>query len=388
MDEYVYVQGQGSYRIIEVDVGRSEPWKVALRGPDGSGGRTISQVLTPEQFSEDYVLGPELQASEDADLEADRIKNELMLANYYGSDALDDKGMQDVISQMLRNPDAYESDDGKPNALLEGLVQQTQWFQNVTKAQDDWRDPSMRFAEKRQRISDAARSLLTLWRQYTGIDIDTAELDLDNDGIITQEELKASANVPEGFEEWALKVASGVNSSLAAIESLILPEARKYATSPFMRSLEQLERDAGAPAVSRATNRGEARSLRERYGLDTSKENLLKMGEDLYMNATSLEDLEQQAQTEAESLYPHMPKGTDFTTYSTPYATSFMNILELPQPAYNDPMMRRFLGGAELPTLGAWEDELRSDGRYEETDGYRQSLFSSLGGVGQTLGFN
>jgi hypothetical protein len=112
------------------------------------------------------------------------------------------------------------------------------------------------------------------------------------------------------------------------------------------------------------------------------------MGDDLYMNATSLEDLEQQAQLEAESLYPHMPRGTDYSTYSTPYATSLMNILELPQPAYNDPMMRRFLGGAEAPTLAAWEDMLRSDGRYEETDGYRRDLFSSLGSVGQTLGFN
>jgi hypothetical protein len=385
MSEYLFVEGKGNYRVIEVDVGRSEPWKVAV---PWAGGMTSPKVISPEVFKRDYIEEAPAGPDFDEDIASARLEAELKARGWYGSDALDDLPMREVISLQMRDPDKYQNEDGTANALLQSLVQQTTWFQNVTKAQDDWRDPSMRAAERQQRISDAARSLLTLWRQYTGIDIDTAELDLDNDGIITQEELKASVNVPEGFEEWALKVASGVNSSLAAIESLILPEARKYATSPFMRSLEQLEREAGAPAVSRATKRGEARSLRERYGLDTSKENLLKMGEDLYMNATSLEDLEQQAQTEAESLYPHMPKGTDFTTYSSPYATSFMKILELPQPAYNDPMMRRFLGGAELPTLGAWEDELRGDGRYEETDGYRRSLFSSLGGVGQTLGFN
>ena len=385
MEEFVYVQGQGSYKIIEVDVGRRDPWRVAI---PWTGAISNPQLLTDAELRQDYVIGPAATESFDAQTESERIKNELLSINYYGSDALDDKGMQDVISQVLQNPDAYESSDGQPNALLDSMVQQTAWFQNVTALQDEWRDPSMSAAERGQRVSDAARSLLTLYRQYTGIDIDTSELDVNNDGIITQSELAASPDVPAGFDKWAMNVASGANSQMAAIESLILPSARKDASSPFMRSLEQLEREAGAPAVSRATKRGEARSLRERYGLDTSKENLLKMGDGLYMNTTSLEDLEQQAQLEAESLYPHMPRGTDYSTYSSPYATSLMNILELPQPAYNDPMMRRFLGGAEPPTLAAWEDMLRSDGRYEETDGYRRDLFSSLSSVGQTLGFN
>ena len=274
MEEYIYVTGRGAFKVVDVDIGRGKVGKLAI---PSTGGITVrpDQFISEEELQRDYFIDGKDDLN-DSDAAAKRFTQELYASGYYGSNALDDQGVRDVISQVLQNPDAYQSTDGQPNALLDAMLQQTAWFQNVTALQDEWRDPSMRAAERQQRVSDAARSLLTLYRQYTGIDIDTSQLDVDNDGIITQSELAASPDVPAGFDTWAMNVASGANSQMAAIESLILPSARKDATSPFMRSLEQLEREAGAPAVSRATKRGEARSLRERYGLDTSKENLLK----------------------------------------------------------------------------------------------------------------
>ena len=383
MEDFIHVPGRGTFKVVDVDVGRRESGKLAI---PWSGGVTVRNTVTREEFERDYFIEP--SENRDPQEAADQLKNELLVQGYYGSNALDDEGMRDIINRVMASPDDYVTEDGQPNALLDSLMQQTQWYRGVTQLQDEWRDPSMRPAEKAQRISDAARSLLTLYRQYAGVDINTDELDTNNDGIITQQELQASPNVPDGFEDWAFRVASGANSQMAAIESLILPKARENGTSPFMRSLEQLEREAGAPAVSRATRRGEARALRERYGLDTSKLDLEKMGNDLYMNETSLEDLEDAAKLEAKALYPHMPDGVDYETYSNPFATAYMNILELPRPGYNDPLLRKFLGGAEAPNLGEWEDVLRADGRYEETDGYRRSLFSSMGSLGQTLGFS
>ncbi len=383
MERFIYVPGRGAFKVVDVDVGRRDSGKLAI---PHSGGISNPTVVTAEEFQRDYFIEP--SENRDPEEAAEQLKNELLIQGYYGTGALDDPAMRGIINQVIASPDDYMTEDGQPNALLDSLMQQTQWYRGVTQLQDEWRDPSMRPAERSQRISDAARSLLTLYRQYAGVDINTDELDTNKDGIITQQELQASPNVPEGFDDWAFRVASGANSQMAAIESLILPKARENGTSPFMRSLEQLEREAGAPAVSRATRRGEARALRERYGLDTSKLDLEKMGDDLYMNETSLEDLEEAAKLEAKVLYPHMPDGVDYETYSNPFVTSYMNILELPRPGYNDPLLRKFLGGAEPPNLGTWEDTLRNDGRYEETDGYRRSLFSSMGSLGQTLGFN
>lgn len=303
----------------------------------------------------------------------DIIEQTLYQMGIYGSDALSDSGVLQVIGEFIGRPDMSPEE-------MDNRLRQTDWWAQHTDKQRTWNDKSD--AQKSLEIVDAASQLAGVWFTYTGQNINVADFDLDGNGTVTVDELKQGN--PQ-LAQYAEQIASGVSTQPMVINTWIKDEALKDPESPWSRTQRNEEIARGQFDVDVETKAGEVLDMYRQYGLDLSWDEALRMGNKLAMNQVSMEELTNKADEMAMALYPNKPPGMTTRAWAQPYTQQMMNTLELPDSDLSDPVLQRAL--AEGMTLGDFRKQLKSDERWLNTKNARDEFNSTLSGLGNQMGF-
>lgn len=291
----------------------------------------------------------------------------------YGSDALSDPTVLAVIGDFIARPDMSPEE-------LQGRLQQTTWWKTHTEKQNAWNDKSP--AQQDLEIVDAASQLAGVWFTYTGQNINLADFDANGDGNVTGAELKAGNS--ELYQR-AMDIASGASTQPSVINSWVKAEAEKDPESPWSRTLRNEEKERGQFQVDVETQAGAVMDLYQAYGIDMDWDTALRMGRDLAMNRTSMEELTQNVDDMATALYPSKPKGMTTRQWAQPYTQTMMSVLEVGDPDLNDASLQRAL--SEGMTLGDFRKQLKSEDRWLKTKNARDEFNGTLSGLGNQMGF-
>lgn len=303
----------------------------------------------------------------------DYMTQVLMEMGIYGTDALADKGVLDVIAMWMARPDMSETE-------FQSRLAQTEWYSTRTDKQRAWNDKST--AQQELEISDAAGQLVGVWFTYTGEDLDLSEFDLDGDGRVSASELKKGN--PELYNR-AMSIASGTATQTMVVNEWIKPYAKQNPESPWSRTLRNEEQQQGEHGRKVADEAGKVMELYRQYGFEISVDEAKKIGEDLVMNRTSFTDVELGLDEQAMVLYPSKPKGVTVMSWAQPYRQTYQSVLELGEPALTDATLSNAL--SQGMSLGEFRKQLKHDDRWQDTKNAKDEVFGVLSGLGNQMGF-
>lgn len=344
-------------------------------GVPAPGGKSLSRNAW-EQKAAAWENGGSAEAFRDVipnSSWSDLIENTLFRMGIWGTSAMSDAGVLRVIAAAIARPD-MEPDE------FESRLNQTDWGQSHTDRQKTWNDKSK--AQQDQEIVDNATTLIGTWFTYTGEELDWMSFDSDGDGVVSVDELKAGN---PALYEASLSWSSGTKTERQLLESWIKPSARAVDNSPWNRILLQEEQSQGAAEVGKEKQAGQVMNLYQSYGIPITWDEALKIGDEVFMNRTSLEEVEESLDQQAMALYPGKPAGVTTMTYASPYIEQYKSILEVPTVGLDDTALQAAM--ANGTTLGDFGNELRRDPRWMDTSNARTSHYQTLGALGEQMGF-
>lgn len=146
----------------------------------------------------------------------------------------------------------------------------------------------------------------------------------------------------------------------------------------------------------------DAKEYAASFGISYDQNRLDEFGKRLFLGQTTQADIEKDIRTESASAFPVyadlINKGVSMNTISSAYKQSMANILEINPNAIdlNDPTLRRAMqgmasgkedaGGGAMP-LWAFENQLRSDPRWQYTNNAREQSYNMVNTVLSDFGF-
>ena len=291
-----------------------------------------------------------------------------------GTDALADSGVMFGIASLIADTDMDP-------AAVEDLFVGTDWWEAHTAAENAWNDASM--ADRNQLVIDSALSLLQTMEYYTGTPMDSANL-LDVDGNLSWDVLKER---DPDLAEKAEALASGKTTMVQLVTTWIKPAAAGIPNSPHNRRLEEELQQQGAGFAAVAEKRGQVIGLYEAYGIAPTEGVVNNTAQQLWMNETSLVDLEDTIKDASVQRWPTKPRELDWATWAEPYRTSYKTLLETGTPSFKDDLLKQHLGGQEIPSVYDFERLLRKDPRWQQTKNAKDSYYSTYGQIGRLMGF-
>jgi hypothetical protein len=374
------VDGQ-QYIVYELDGGMGVSAYLYFRHDTSLPGGTISAADWAERSADWADAGASTVLSQDPDMMGrtweNIAENFLYESSAYGTDALADPTYMAALAEYLASPDM------EPKALEE-LIRRTDWWDSRTDRHRIFSNLSE--AEQSQQILDQAQGLLTLWEYYTGETIDWMGYDgQDASGDVSIDELR---RFNPSLYEWATKVADGTSTQQTAVNTWVKPAAAEIENSPHNRRIEDETIAAGRRGVDVATNRGSVVDLYNRFGLDVSESEAARVAEQLYMNETSLEDVEGTVKDASQAVWVNKPRDVDWETWASPYTMAYSNVLETTRPDFRDSAMTTHLGGAEMPNLADFKQGLRGLDSWQYTDNAKESYATTFGTIGRMMGFS
>ena len=376
------VDGQ-QYIVYELDGGMGVSAYLYFRHDTSLPGGTISAADWAERSADWADAGASTVLSQDPDMMGrtweNIAENFLYESSAYGTDALADPTYMAALAEYLASPDM------EPNALEE-LIRRTDWWDSRTDRHRIFSNLSE--AEQSQQILDQAQGLLTLWEYYTGETIDWMGYDeqgLPRRSVVSIDELQ---RFNPSLYEWATKVADGTSTQQTAVNTWVKPAAAEIENSPHNRRIEEETIAAGRRGVDVATNRGSVVDLYNRFGLDVSESEAARVAEQLYMNETSLEDVEGTVKDASQAVWVNKPRDVDWETWASPYTMAYSNVLETTRPDFRDSAMTTHLGGAEMPNLADFKQGLRGLDSWQYTDNAKESYATTFGTIGRMMGFS
>ncbi len=375
-----------NFIIFEIDTGGAIQQIVVKTGK--ASATNSADTMTRDEFTEfmagDVILAPNEMTPAEAGTFALQYANDIVTSGLAGTLAVQDPEVMEIYNQAWSGQ-SFQDDTGNFDfSSFEMNMVMTDYYQQQTARQAQWNDPTFSQADRNNAILSQAQRLMQLENQYTGQQLDWTALSTDDDLTVTIEEL---TNGNPELASWAERIASGAVSEGSAILEWIQPAALEIANSPYNRTLENEKRKAGERGVSEAGLAGQVNSLRERYGLESSAQDLSSWGTRMYMNEISLDELEEQFKLESQALYPNKPLDVDWNTWASPYQTAFQDVLETYKPDFRDPTLQEYLTGAEAPNLFEFKKKLRQDSRWEGTKNARDTYYRNFSLVGQKMGF-
>ena len=302
----------------------------------------------------------------------DLVNDLLLKLGLAGTDALKDAGIMAIIAIAMTR-DMSEAE-------LINRLRQTKWWNSRTDKQREWNDLSD--AEKNLRIVDEAMKMVGLWFTYVGQDLDIAQYDRDNDGVVSSEELRLG-NID--LYEWAVKVAEGSVTQVQAVNVWMKEIALEDPNSPWSRTIRDEEIATGEFDVDVENMAGTIKDLYNDWGIPISDERADKLALEVVMNRMSFEDVEQTLQEQAQGMYPHKPPNMSTREWAQPYMQMYMQTLELGEPALDDKDLAQAL--AEGTNLADFKQRLRQDERWLKTDNARTEMNTKVSSLGRVMGF-
>lgn len=375
-----------NFIIFEIDIGGAIQQIVVKTGR--GMGTNSADPMDRDEFTEfmagGVILAPDEMTPAEAGTFALQYSYDIMQAGLAGSDAVQNPEVMEIYNQAWSGQSFLDDENNFDFSSFEMNMVMTDYYQQQTARQAQWNDPTFSQADRNNAILSQAQRLMQLQNQYTGQQLDWTALSIDDDLTVTIEEL---TNGNPELASWAERIASGAVGEGSAILEWIQPAALEIANSPYNRTLENEKRKAGERGVSEAGLAGQVDSLRERYGLESSAQDLSSWGTRMYMNEISLDELEEQFKLESQALYPNKPLDVDWNTWASPYQTAFQDVLETYKPDFRDPTLQEYLTGAEAPNLFEFKKKLRQDSRWEGTKNARDTYYRNFSLVGQKMGF-
>jgi hypothetical protein len=303
----------------------------------------------------------------------EQIEEALFAMGIYGSDAMADRGVLDLIALWIARP-------GMSAGELQQRLQETDYWDSKTVKQKEWDD--LPTAERDLRIADEAAKLAGLWWTYVGEDLSLDVYDTDGDGTVSPAELEAGN--PELYRQ-ALSVASGQATQQTVINTWIKAEAEKNENSPWSRIKRDEEKAQGQEEVNIETKAAEVQQLYRDWGFELPWAEALKIGEQVSMNETSIAEIEQDLDEKASITYQGKPKGIKTSDWAAPYLEMFSNQLEVARPSLLDKTVQTALQSGQ--SLTEFKMSLREDSRWLETQNARDQMFTTFGQLGRQMGF-
>ena len=285
----------------------------AIKGPDGVGGGWVffdipSGVSAPAGTTmsqaewDSKTVGGDWANAGSANAFAgvtsgeswdNLIKGALMNMDIWGSSAMEDPEVLQVIAEFIARPSMSQAE-------LQGRLADTAWGRSHTDLEKTWNDKSP--AQQNQEIIEKASSLIGTWFTYVGEELRLSLYDSDGNGVISSEELKAEN--PELYQA-ALDWASGVKTERELIESWIKPASLETEyESPWSRVL-RTEKQAQGQFESDTENQAAIiQQLYLDYGIPISWDEAMTLGTAVEMNEQSIADITEELDAQAMALYP------------------------------------------------------------------------------------
>ena len=331
-----------------------------------------------ETISSDWVVAEGMNSSElvslgyggDFQSIMDRWLYEVGL---YGTDALNDPTVLGVLGEWFARPDMSEEE-------LAGRLEQTEWWDQHTITQLEWNDLSS--AEQLLRLETKAAELMSVWNSYTGQNLSWIDLDTDNDGSVSWEEVSAGN---ADLANWAEQIASGQATQITAVSEWIKPAALEIPNSPANQLVVEAEQAANTQGFEVSTNKGDVKDIWDRWGVEISDAQADEYAQQLYMKEISLVDVEEFAKASSNALWTNKPEDVDFITWSSPYATQYSSMLGIATPTYRDDAFTSLLTG-DLNMVD-FKKQVRRDERWKFSENARESYTSTYGSIGRMMGF-
>ncbi|HEX7099352.1 MAG TPA: phage tail tip lysozyme [Acidimicrobiia bacterium] len=337
-------------------------------------GTQIHSESTWRKYSASWVDGGTTDVFRGSNYKTyqEMVENLLRQWGLWGSDALTDQGVLDIVAIGLTRE--------MSEAELANRLRQTAWYQSRTDKEREWNDLSE--AERQARIVEEAMKMSQLWWTYVGRDLQVGSYDTNGDGLVSADELRKSN---KDLYTWAERIASGKASQVEAVNAWMKEVALQDPESPWSRMVRSEEQARGEFATNVANMAGEIRDLYWEWGLPVSEETLRKQAEDVVMNRLAIEDLEQSLREQAQGLYPNKPQNLTTRQWAQPYMQLYMNTLETPEPGLDDPLLQR--GLSEGMTLADFRKMLRMDERWLGTVNARNEMNEKIAELGRVMGF-
>ena len=310
----------------------------------------------------------------------DIVEGLLMAAGIYGTDALQSPEVMEVIAEFIARPDMSDAE-------LTGRLQQTDWWDQTTAAEREWNDLST--ADQIKTIKDNAQTIAGLWTAYTGEQIDWMSFDTDGDGTVSVDELEGSNNE---LAEWARKLSTGEVNQQTIVLEWIRPAALEIPDSPANRIVIEEEQAQNERGYQTGLHKDEIQQLWERYGIDVSDADASRYADQIYMQETSLAELEDNVVKGLSNVrWAGKPEDVDFDTWASPYKTAYSNLLETGEPTFRDEQFSRFLddgvGSEGGMSMYEFKKALRQDARWANTQNAKDTYAQNLGSLGRLMGF-
>jgi len=349
-------------------------------------GRSMSASAWND-FSSGFVTGGSTSSGIFTDTELntgtrswdDIVEGLLMAAGIYGTDALESAEVMQVIAEFIARPDMSDAE-------LTGRLQQTDWWDQTTAAEREWNDLST--ADQIKTIKENAQTIVGLWTAYTGEQMDWMSFDADGDGTVSTDELETSNNE---LAEWARKLSTGEVNQQTIVLEWIRPAALEIPDSPANRIVIEEEQAQNERSYQTGLNKNEVQELWERYGIDVSDADASRYADQMYMQETSIVDLEETAKGLSNVRWAGKPEDVDFDTWASPYKTAYSSLLETSEPTFRDESFSRFLddglGSEGGFNMYEFKKALRQDARWANTQNAKDMYAQSMGSIGRMMGF-
>ncbi len=302
----------------------------------------------------------------------DLVNDLLLELGLMGTDAMQDPGVMAIIAiAMTRRMSEAE---------LRNRLRQTDWWNSRTDKEREWNDLSD--AEKNLRIVDHAMAMVGLWFTYVGTDLNVAQYDTNNDGVVSAEELR-NGNLE--LYEWALKIASGEVSEAQAVNVWMKAVALEDENSPWSRIVRDEEIAKGQHGSDVSNMSGRIQDLYYDWGVPITEARALELAEQVILNKISFEEVEDELTEQANGLYPHKPPNMPTREWAQPYMQMYMQTLELAEVDLDNKDIAAALASGE--NLADFKSKLRHDARWLETDNAKNEMNTKISSLGRVMGF-
>lgn len=363
------------YAVYTIHGGQDTTATVGYRAEAGLSGEVTRKVTLEQARDRGLIMGGTVEAFRGAPVNEsyqDMFERILYEAGLYGSEALSDQGVLNIIAMYM----ARDMTD----AELVNRLQQTDWYQGQSDLERTWNDKSD--AQKNQEIVDHASQLISRIFSYVGEVVNIMDFDANGDGTVSADELKAgNSELYQAALDWA----SGARSEHQLVNEWLKPWAEKSENSPWARMVRDetlAQRQFDVDVENRAA---EILGLYRRYGLNMTWENALGIASQVQWNEESMGQMMEDLDAQATALYSNKPRGIDTQTWAAPYLRTYAELMEVAEPDLFDNDIQAALTGGM--NLGDFRQHLRSTDRWLETDNAAQEFYGATSSISRQFGF-
>lgn len=347
-------------------------------GTDGVTNPTVMSAATwkSQVTTKGWIDGGSAEAF--AGMEAGQTVGEmfervLWEMGLYGSDALNDQGVINVMAEMLARPDMSATE-------FQTRLQQTDYWKQTTDQGRIWNDLSP--AQQEQNLMDQAGVVAGLWFTYTGESINLADYDADGNGTVSHSELMKGNKV---LGEMALAVASGKKTQQQIINDTIKPAALEFAESPYNRIVRSEKQEQGKYGVTVSNKAAEIAMEYRRWGIPISDREAESLATKVVMNEMADADWLDSLKDSAQALYPNKARDIATLDWARPYMSTYEQLMEAPQPDLMDASIQSALTSGM--SLSDYQTTIRKSDAWKGTANAKAQFNSKANNIGRMMGF-